>query len=176
VSTRRSRERAREVFTGRRFDGLSAEETDRARCAGYEPDGEYLVSRDPRTMSQDELKAMGHEPMSPMEAIRLKCLDCCAGSAHEVRCCVAVTCPLWAFRLSRNPWRAPISEARRAALRERGFASSNSHKIAAPSAGMPSAAISLAGDGFAPSNPHKIAGPPSLVGSQTGEAPVVSKG
>jgi hypothetical protein len=41
----------------------------------------YLEGRDPRTMSQDELRAMGHVPMSPNEAIRAHCLDCCAGSA-----------------------------------------------------------------------------------------------
>jgi hypothetical protein len=56
---------------------------------------DWLVGRDPRRMAQRELRAMGHEPMSPMEAIRAKCLDCCAGSLHEVRCCVAMACPSW---------------------------------------------------------------------------------
>jgi hypothetical protein len=115
VSASRHQERAREVFTGRKVDGLSAEETDRARCAGYEPDGEYLVGRDPRTMAQDELKAMGHGPLPPVAAIRLKCLDC-AGSSDEVRKCVAIACVSWPFRTGKNPWRT-VSEARREAGR-----------------------------------------------------------
>lgn len=32
-------------------------------------------------------------------AIRAKCLDCCCGSAPEVRCCPVTTCPLWVFRM-----------------------------------------------------------------------------
>ena len=118
-TTQRGRERAREVFTGRKVASLSPVEMEQARRAGYEPDGEYLIGRDPREMMREELEAMGHEPMSPMEAIRAKCLDCCAGSAHEVRCCVAMTCPSWPFRMGKSPWRAPISEERREALRQR---------------------------------------------------------
>src|SRR5215471_15474323 len=99
---------------------------EQARRAGYEPDGEYLIGRDPREMTRAELEAIGHEPMSPLEALRAKCLDC-AGSAHEVRCCVAMACPSWPFRTRANPWRAPPTEAqiearRQAALRLRGSA------------------------------------------------------
>ena len=36
---------------------------------------------------------------SRKRAIRLKCLDCCCGSAYEVRLCNIRTCPLWRFRL-----------------------------------------------------------------------------
>lgn len=80
------------------------------------PDG-HMVGRDPRQMSQDELRAIGHECMPPMEAIRAKCLDCCAGSPNEVRLCVAVSCPSWPFRTGKNPWRAPASDARRESAR-----------------------------------------------------------
>jgi len=126
AATRRQRERDCEVFTGRKVASLSAAEMEQARRAGYEPDGEYLIGRDPREMTRAELEAMGHEAMSPMEAIRAKCLDC-AGSAHEVRCCVAMACPSSPFRTNKNPWRAPPTEAqiearRRAALRLRGSA------------------------------------------------------
>src|SRR5215471_16658608 len=93
---------------------------EQARRAGYEPDGEYLIGRDPREMTRAELEAIGHEPMSPLEAIRAKCLDC-AGSAHEVRCCVALTCPSWPFRTSRNPWRREMSEEQREARRQRAL-------------------------------------------------------
>jgi hypothetical protein len=64
-STRR-REQARERFTGRKVSSLTPGELDRARAAGYEPSGidDWLIGRDPREMTQDELRAMGHEPMS----------------------------------------------------------------------------------------------------------------
>lgn len=36
------------------------------------------------------------------KAIRLKCLDCCCGSAMEVRLCESRKCPLWRFRMGRE--------------------------------------------------------------------------
>lgn len=33
------------------------------------------------------------------KAIRLKCLDCCAGNSAEVRRCPSVNCPLWRYRM-----------------------------------------------------------------------------
>jgi hypothetical protein len=103
----------REGFTGRRASSLSAEEMAAAKTAGYEPGtDDCLIGRDPREMTQAELRAMGHEPISPMTAIRTECLDCMAGSADEVRKCVAMACPSWPFRMGKNPWRE-VSEARR---------------------------------------------------------------
>jgi hypothetical protein len=67
-------------------------------------------------MSQDELRLLGHEPMSPLAALRARCLDCCAGSADEVRKCMALDCPSWPFRMGVNPWRT-MSEGRREAGR-----------------------------------------------------------
>lgn len=43
--------------------------------------------------------------LTPIKAIRAKCLDCCGGSAHEVRLCPAVGCPLYAYRLGHRPKR-----------------------------------------------------------------------
>jgi hypothetical protein len=40
---------------------------------------------------------------TPLRAVRLACLECCNGSAVEVRQCVSVNCPLWAFRFGRRP-------------------------------------------------------------------------
>lgn len=48
----------------------------------------------------------GHEPMSPMEAIRRKCLDCSCHVAPEVRRCEAIGCPLWPFRSGHHPYTA----------------------------------------------------------------------
>jgi len=39
------------------------------------------------------------ERLTRAKAIRAKCLDCCCGSAHEVRMCPAKHCPLWIYRL-----------------------------------------------------------------------------
>jgi hypothetical protein len=36
--------------------------------------------------------------MTPMKAIRAKCLDCSCGSAQEVRSYELEGCPLWPFR------------------------------------------------------------------------------
>ena len=44
------------------------------------------------------------------KAIRLKCLDCCCGSAHEVKMCPLKNCPLHLFRLGKNPNRAGIGD------------------------------------------------------------------
>lgn len=38
------------------------------------------------------------ERLTRAKAIRLKCLDCCCGSANEVRACVCLDCPLYRFR------------------------------------------------------------------------------
>jgi hypothetical protein len=83
-------------------------------------EGGHPVGRDPRRMSPAELRTLGHERKSPMQAIREHCLDCCGGSPQEVRLCPAVRCAKWPFRMGVNPWRAPPSEARRAASREAG--------------------------------------------------------
>ena len=72
------------------------------------------VGRDPDQMTAEELIALGHSPMSPLKALRLRCIDCCAGSSLEVRLCTAVSCPAWPFRLGNSPWRPPASEAQRA--------------------------------------------------------------
>ncbi len=41
--------------------------------------------------------------MTPVKAIRAKCLDCSAGSRAEVRLCVMPDCPLFPFRMGKNP-------------------------------------------------------------------------
>ncbi|MBD3763062.1 hypothetical protein [Rhizorhabdus sp.] len=83
------------------------------RHIGLEREDGYDVGRDPRNMSAGELEQLGHARVSPLRALRLKCLDCCNGSAREVRLCTAVDCPSWPFRMGKNPWAGPVSEARR---------------------------------------------------------------
>ena len=77
----------------------------------------HPAGRDPREMTQDELREAGHEPMSPLQAHRARCLDCCDQQVNEISLCSAVGCPAWPFRMGTDPWRKPASEARREAAR-----------------------------------------------------------
>lgn len=52
----------------------------------------------------DAAREAGHEQMSPLRAIRAKCLDCSCYQISEVRLCQAINCPLWPFRAGRHPW------------------------------------------------------------------------
>jgi hypothetical protein len=65
-------------------------------------------------MSAGELEQLGHARVSPLRALRLKCLDCCNGSAREVRPCTALDCPSWPFRMGKNPWRRALTDEERA--------------------------------------------------------------
>jgi hypothetical protein len=78
------------------------------------------VGKDPRNVSKEELEKAGHKPMSPTKALRLRCLDCCGGQPNEVRLCTSVKCPSWPWRMGKNPWRAPLSNDRLEAMRQRG--------------------------------------------------------
>ena len=46
----------------------------------------------------DGVERMKHEPMSPRKAIRLHCLECCSGSASEVKKCTREQCFHFEFR------------------------------------------------------------------------------
>ena len=41
--------------------------------------------------------------LTPIKAIKEKCLDCCCGQREEVKMCPVKTCPLHDFRLGKNP-------------------------------------------------------------------------
>ena len=79
------------------------------------------VGRDPREMDPSDLEAMGHVRKPVLQALRERCVDCCAGSTHEVRLCVAVACAAWPFRMGTDPWRAKrvLTEEQKDALRHR---------------------------------------------------------
>ena len=46
--------------------------------------------------------------LSPLKAIRAKCLDCSAGQRAEVRLCPVTDCPLYPLRMGRNPNRRRV--------------------------------------------------------------------
>ncbi len=56
--------------------------------------------------------------LTPVKAIRAKCLDCCGGSAHEVEQCSVERCSLFPYRFGKNPniKLSPEEKARRQAV------------------------------------------------------------
>lgn len=46
--------------------------------------------------------------LTPLKAIRAKCIDCSCGSSAEVRNCQIMSCPLYDFRFGHNPRRKGI--------------------------------------------------------------------
>lgn len=59
--------------------------------------------------------------LTPLRAIRAKCIDCSAGSMKEVRECVMLDCSLYHYRLGKSPNRKPriLTDEEREALRQR---------------------------------------------------------
>lgn len=41
--------------------------------------------------------------LTPLKAIRAKCLDCSCGQRQEVRCCPIKSCPLYEYRMGKRP-------------------------------------------------------------------------
>lgn len=58
---------------------------------------------------------------NPVKAIRDKCIDCMCGQTNEVKQCTTARCPLYPFRLGKNPYRTSrvITEEQRARSAER---------------------------------------------------------
>lgn len=50
----------------------------------------------------EETKGEGRK-MTPLRAIRLKCIDCMCGSMNEVALCPSEDCTLYPFRFGKNP-------------------------------------------------------------------------
>ena len=57
--------------------------------------------------------------MSPLQAIRKKCLDCSNGSAHEVKHCPITKCPLYEFRFGKTGRKSNMTDEQKAAFAER---------------------------------------------------------
>ena len=43
--------------------------------------------------------------LTPIKAIRAKCLDCCCDSRADVKLCVIEKCPLYPYRMGHRPKR-----------------------------------------------------------------------
>ena len=60
---------------------------------------------------------MEQEIKTPIKAIRAKCLDCCCGSATEVKLCPLKTCSLYPYRKEMTPEQKEAAAARLAKAR-----------------------------------------------------------
>jgi hypothetical protein len=58
---------------------------------------------------------------NPIKAIRANCIECSGGSQNEVKMCVIPECPLFPFRMGKNPFRKArkLSEDQKASAAER---------------------------------------------------------
>ena len=41
--------------------------------------------------------------LTPIKAIRAKCLDCCCGQKKEVKLCPSTSCPIYPYRMGHRP-------------------------------------------------------------------------
>ena len=41
--------------------------------------------------------------LTPIKAIRAKCMDCTCHQPKEIRLCRIITCPLWPYRMGHRP-------------------------------------------------------------------------
>ena len=77
---------------------------DLRQLSPFPGDGGELIGKHPDEVPLPILSRW-HREANPLKALRARCLDCCCGSAPEVRKCTAVACPSWPFRMGTNPFR-----------------------------------------------------------------------
>ena len=84
--------------------------------------------------SNKEKQAMNQKTVSPLKAIRLKCMECSNYSAYEVKHCPITGCNLYAFRLGRNPniKKRELSPEQRKALAARLQKKPTGHSLPSP--------------------------------------------
>lgn len=54
-------------------------------------------------VTSDMERRMRVTKITPMKAIRAKCIDCSCGEKKEVRLCLIEWCPLWPYRMGKRP-------------------------------------------------------------------------
>ena len=70
--------------------------------------------------TEEEFDREVSENTNVLRAIKLKCLDCSTYNINEIKECSVKNCPLYPFRLGKNPFRKrEISEEERTKLSER---------------------------------------------------------
>ena len=70
--------------------------------------------------NKEELNQAVKENTNVLRAIRLKCYDCSCYQSNEVRDCPVTICPLYPFRLGKNPFlRKELTEDEKREIKER---------------------------------------------------------
>ena len=71
--------------------------------------------------TEEEFNREVYENTNVLRAIKLKCLDCSTYNINEIKECPVNKCPLYPFRLGKNPFRKKkeLSEEERTKLSER---------------------------------------------------------
>lgn len=70
--------------------------------------------------TDEEFNREVSENRNVLRAIKLKCLDCSTYNINEIKECPVKNCPLYPFRLGKNPFRKrELSEEERNKLSER---------------------------------------------------------
>jgi hypothetical protein len=64
---------------------------------------------------------MAEQITNPVKAIRAFCMECSCGQTSEVKECPIVKCPLYPFRMGKNPYRQrrEMSEEQKQVLADR---------------------------------------------------------
>ena len=55
-------------------------------------------------LDDDQLEELGHKKRPLLRVIRDMCLRCVCGSSSEIRRCTSVACPLYPYRLGKDPY------------------------------------------------------------------------
>ncbi|MBU1134510.1 MAG: hypothetical protein KJ569_06330 [Candidatus Omnitrophica bacterium] len=55
---------------------------------------------------------MKDKKITPIKAVRLKCLDCSAGQPKEIKLCSIEDCALFPYRFGKNPNRKGIGNSK----------------------------------------------------------------
>lgn len=53
--------------------------------------------------SVEKIPSLKTKKLTPMKAIRAKCLDCSCYQPKEVRLCTVTKCPLYPYRMGKRP-------------------------------------------------------------------------
>ena len=70
--------------------------------------------------TEEEFNREVSENTNVLRAIKLKCLDCSSYNTNEIKECPVNLCPLYPFRLGKNPFRKrELSDEERTKLSER---------------------------------------------------------
>jgi len=78
------------------------------KCWRKESGSAESCQTNPQNYWKKERDTMEKVQLTPIKAIRAKCLDCMAGQVKEVRLCPSEDCSLFNYRFGKNPNRKGI--------------------------------------------------------------------